>query len=117
MIDRYFGIYILSFLLTLFLTVIFEKRLIPKLTSFAKQPIYAEGQTWHLKKSGTPTMGGLAFLAASGISVLITSIIAARFISRDTAVALLLAFSYAALNSLIGIIDDIKKLRKKFSKI
>lgn len=113
MLDKYFGLYIIAFLLTLSLTVIIEKLLIPRLSSIGKQPIYVDGPKWHLNKSGTPTMGGLAFLIASGISVLVAAVAAASLISTAVAMSIILTFLYAALNSLIGIIDDLKKLRKK----
>ena len=113
MLDKYFWLYIIAFLLTLSLTVIIEKLLIPRLSSIGKQPIYVDGPKWHLNKSGTPTMGGLAFLIASGISVLVAAVAAASLISTAVAMSIILTFLYAALNSLIGIIDDLKKLRKK----
>lgn len=113
MLDKYFGLYIIAFLLTLSLTVIIEKLLIPRLSSIGKQPIYVDGPKWHLNKSGTPTMGGLAFLIASGISVLVAAVAAASLISTAVAMSIILTFLYAALNSFIGIIDDLKKLRKK----
>ena len=54
----------LSFLLSIGLTLIIESRLIPLLSSKAKQPIYEGGPSWHLKKNGTPTMGGVAFVVS-----------------------------------------------------
>ena len=65
MLDKFFPLYIISFLSTLVFTVILEGRLLPRLARIAKQPIYADGPRWHMKKSGTPTMGGLAFVLSS----------------------------------------------------
>ncbi len=113
MLDKYFWLYILAFVLTLVLTVFIEKRMIPRLRAVAKQPIYVDGPKWHIKKSGTPTMGGIAFLLASAISVFLSSAIASRLISIEVTLSILLSFLYAALNSLIGIIDDSTKLKRK----
>ena len=60
--------------LTLLITVLIERRLIPFLKERAAQPIYAEGPSWHLSKSGTPTMGGVAFILACAISLSVFAI-------------------------------------------
>ena len=73
MLDKYFPLYIIVFLLTLSLTAIIEKRIIPLLSRNAKQPIYEGGPRWHLTKSGTPTMGGLAFLISVTLAIISTS--------------------------------------------
>ena len=64
MLDKYFPLYVVAFLLSLSVTLLAERRLIPALSKKAKQPIYTEGPSWHEKKSGTPTMGGIAFILA-----------------------------------------------------
>ena len=113
MIDKLFPLYIALFILTLTVTVITEKKLIPRLTSRAKQPIYDGGPSWHLKKSGTPTMGGLAFLLASVIAALVGALFALIFISEETALSIIISIAYAVINSAIGIFDDLKKLKRK----
>ena len=113
MLDKYFPIYVLAFFATLALTVLTERRLIPALTKNAKQPIYAEGPHWHMKKSGTPTMGGIAFLV-SVLTVCIPALL--LFIISDQseeAISLSLLLFYAACNAAIGILDDLKKLKRK----
>ena len=95
------------------LTAIIEKRLIPMLSERAKQPIYKEGPQWHIKKSGTPTMGGIAFLIASAIAILSAALFGAFYISKYTSLSLILSLLYAAANSAIGIADDIKKLKRR----
>ena len=75
MLDKLFPLYILTFFSTLILTVVIEKKLIPKLASIAQQPIYEEGPRWHMKKSGTPTMGGLAFVIASATVLTFSSLL------------------------------------------
>ncbi len=113
MLDKYFPLYALVFLLTLILTVISEKQLIPLLSGHAKQPIYKDGPAWHMSKSGTPTMGGLAFLLATSISLSLSAFFLFQVQKSEEAVSLLIAVFYAAANSLVGIFDDITKLRRK----
>ena len=104
--------YICIFLLTLALTVLIEKKLIPFLSNRAKQPIYTEGPSWHVNKSGTPTMGGLAFLIAIGSSMLVSSLM---LLQKDlqAGISLVISLIYCVGNALIGIFDDITKLRRK----
>ena len=104
---------IILFLVTLTATAIIEARLIPRLRRVASQPIYEGGPKWHLKKSGTPTMGGIAFLAALSLSVFIG--VGYFLISgdQDGVISLLLSLFLCALNSAIGIVDDLKKLKRQ----
>ncbi len=113
MLDKYFPIYVIVFLLSLTVTAFAEKRFIPLLSGKAKQPIYKEGPSWHIQKSGTPTMGGLAFLLGVGISLLFSVLFMFGSGETDTALSVILSFVYAALNSLVGIFDDLTKLKKK----
>lgn len=95
------------------LTLLIERMLIPLLTKRAAQPIYAEGPSWHLSKSGTPTMGGVAFLIAISLSVGLACIfLLSSSGSFATGLGLLIALIYAIGNSLIGIFDDVMKLKK-----
>lgn len=113
MLDKYFPLYILAFILTLVLTVSIERKLLPKLIANAEQPIYTEGPKWHLKKKGTPTMGGLAFCLSSTVVLFIFGFLF-MFIDGDrTALSIMLSLFYAAANALIGIVDDLKKLKHK----
>ena len=73
-LDKNFPLYIFVFISTLVITTLTEKKIIPRLTERAKQPIYEDGPRWHMKKTGTPTMGGIAFLFASCISLLVSSV-------------------------------------------
>ena len=113
MLDKYFPVYIFVFIFTLTLTAIIEKKLIPMLSKNAKQPIYEEGPHWHMRKTGTPTMGGLAFLISSATAILLTSLFSMFFMSTYITVSLLLSLLYAVANSAIGIMDDVKKLKRK----
>lgn len=96
--------------LTLLITVLIERRLILFLKERAAQPIYAEGPSWHLSKSGTPTMGGVAFILACAISLSLSLL----FIEDNlTITSVLVSLMYAIGNSLVGVFDDLMKLRKK----
>lgn len=113
MFDKLFPLYILIFFSTLFLTAIIEKKLIPRLALFAEQPIYAEGPSWHMKKKGTPTMGGIAFLISTALMLVLASGVTLYFVSARIAISIALSLLYAVSNSLIGIMDDYQKLKKK----
>ena len=67
------------------------------------QSIREEGPQWHQKKSGTPTMGGIIFIAANTVVAL--------FMTRDIKMAAVLVV--ALLYGLIGFADDYIKIVKK----
>lgn len=116
MIDINAPLYVLVFFITFILTVMMERYLIPFLKTRAEQPIYEDGPSWHVSKSGTPTMGGLAFLIAIIISVAISLIyMLSRGMSTE-ALSLGSCVIYGSLNALIGAIDDCKKLKRKQNK-
>ena len=107
-----FPLYALIFMGTFFLTVGFERFLIPRLSS-ASQPIYEQGPNWHIKKQGTPTMGGLAFLLSVSLNLLICGIILFVTDYKDTAISIILIAFFSVLNASVGILDDVLKLRRK----
>lgn len=113
MLDKYFPLYIVVFIIAFVITAIAEKMLIPALSKNAKQPIYEEGPSWHLKKSGTPTMGGVAFLLAASVAIIAASLFSLLFISSVTAISLIISLVYATSNALIGVVDDLRKLKRK----
>ena len=89
------------------LTAIFGRLLIPVLRAMkAGQSIRESGPTWHNYKAGTPMMGGLMFVAASAL-VLVLNI----FTVKDYSVyyVLLLSLCYG----FIGFLDDFTKLKYK----
>ena len=98
------------------LTVIVLRKLIPILKSKKMgQKILEIGPRWHKSKDGTPTMGGLSFLAV--ITVVGAVLLAVAYFTGDAdsklcaggALTLFLAVS----NGCVGIFDDWKKLQKK----
>ena len=116
MLDRNFPLYVTSFILAFAITGVTEHYLIPKLKKVAGQPIYSEGPRWHVSKSGTPTMGGIAFLIAI-ITVLVFSCIFLYAIGEYSgALSLMLCICFSLLNSAVGIIDDLKKLKHKHNE-
>ena len=116
MADNNFPLYALAFLLTFILTTLICKVLIPLLTQKAEQPIYEDGPSWHASKSGTPTMGGLSFLISISLVMLLSSVF--LFLERDTysAISLLTCLCYGVMNSIVGIIDDSTKLKRRQNK-
>ncbi|PTH40658.1 phospho-N-acetylmuramoyl-pentapeptide-transferase [Staphylococcus agnetis] len=92
-----FLIAIIAFIITAVLVPV----LIPTLKRMKfGQSIREEGPESHMKKNGTPTMGGLTFL----ISAIVTTLIASFFV--DTANPLLLLVFVTLGFGLIGFIDD-----------
>ena len=114
--DKNFPIYLLVFGFTLIFTVLLERALIPILLRRAKQPIYSEGPQWHEKKSGTPTMGGIAFLISITITLSAAAVIMFSQGNKSGASSLLISLAFSVFNGIIGLFDDLKKLRKKENK-
>ncbi|MBR4185935.1 MAG: phospho-N-acetylmuramoyl-pentapeptide-transferase [Clostridia bacterium] len=104
-------------LLTVFtfaVTVLILRKLIPVLKSRKMgQKILEIGPRWHKKKEGTPTMGGLAFIAASTAASLLLFILAAFFGTLKDLIPFACALLFGVLNGAIGIIDDRAKLLHK----
>lgn len=106
---------ILYFALTiftvLFLTGILLKIFIPKLKSMKMgQPINEIGPRWHKSKEGTPTMGGLFFILPIIFVMALVSLIIPDMIDAPK---LWITLICSALFGLIGIVDDLAKLKKR----
>ncbi len=83
----------------------------PKIIPFLRhlkfgQQILEDGPTWHMKKQGTPTMGGIIFI----IAIVATTFIFVRDIKAILALMMALFFGF------IGFIDDYTKVVKKRNK-
>lgn len=91
------------------LSLVLGKFLIPALRALkAGQSIREVGPKWHNGKSGTPTMGGLMFIAASLLCI------ATGWRSmREGNYAHLLVLALALAFGLIGFADDFIKVKKK----
>ena len=111
----FYSIFTISVLVATFLlTVIISHFLIPVLASRKMgQRILEIGPRWHKNKEGTPTMGGLAFIIAAAVVLTVGCVVLS--LHGDTAhlPGLILTFALAAASGLIGIVDDLAKLRKK----
>ncbi len=107
-------LFLIVLLVTLVGTVLISRPLIPYLKSKKMgQRILDIGPRWHKSKEGTPTMGGLAFIAASALAALV---VLGVFLWQGRlleAIPFFTVFGYGVLNGLIGVIDDRAKLRKK----
>ena len=107
LLENFSFTYLTPLIVSLLIAVVIGPVLIPWLhrLKFGQQ-ILEDGPTWHQKKSGTPTMGGLMFIAAVLISVLIALLV--NFdIKLFTMLLVTLGFG------LIGFIDDYVKVVKK----
>ena len=84
--------------------------LVPALRALkAGQSIKEIGPNWHMSKQGTPTMGGIMFIVAVLVAVLVfgwKDMMGGNF-------SALLVFVFALLYGVIGFIDDFAKIRKK----
>ena len=102
--------YILSFIVAFGVTAIAGQILIPLLRRLkAGQSIREDGPTWHMSKQGTPTMGGLMFIAGVGIAILAAGwedIQQGRYNH-------LFVFLFALVFGAIGFVDDFQKLRHR----
>ncbi len=78
------------------------------------QEIREEGPSWHQKKSGTPTMGGVMFITGIGISVIINMIITSIMgnMTQTTLKAIVLFITALGFGG-IGFVDDYIKVVKK----
>ena len=107
-------LYIAALVLTFVLTAVISHKLIPVLKSKKMgQKILEIGPRWHKSKEGTPTMGGIAFIAATVIVAILACIASAVWGDVKTVWPFIYVLLYGVLNGLIGVIDDSAKLRKK----
>ena len=75
----------------------------------AGQSIKEDGPSWHKGKEGTPTMGGLMFIAGTAFICLLWNFLQSG--DRDYAFLLVLLFGF--IYAIIGFYDDYRKLNKK----
>lgn len=101
---------ITAFVLAFLFSTAFGKYYIPWLRKLkAGQEIKANGPTWHMSKSGTPTMGGVMFIAAIGVVVLTVgfeAMLEGEFVH-------LFVYLFALVFGGIGFLDDWEKIAKK----
>ena len=101
---------LLSFLFSLGVTVVAGLFLVPFLRrKKAGQSIREDGPVWHAGKKGTPTMGGLMFIAGITAACLVIGFkdMRAGYFGHIYVLAFALVFA------LIGFLDDFQKVVKK----
>ena len=101
---------ITAFILSFIIATIVGKYLVPWLVKIkAGQKIREDGPTWHMSKSGTPTMGGIIFIA--GVCIVCITVGFSEMLRGEYGHIFVLLFSmiYGA----IGFLDDYEKLRKQ----
>ena len=92
------------------ISAVIGKFLVPALRQWkAGQSIKEDGPTWHMSKQGTPTMGGLMFILATIIVVLVVN--GPAILSGDWTSVIVLVF--ALVFGAIGFLDDYAKIKKK----
>ena len=97
---------------TFIITAIILRWLIPILRSKKMgQKILDIGPRWHKDKEGTPTMGGIAFISAC--LVVLTVFCMYKSVAGENVGSLIFTLLYAVSSALIGITDDLNKLKKK----
>lgn len=93
-----------ALLAALVLAILSGKLFIPFLVKLkVGQSIREVGPSWHMKKAGTPTMGGIIFMFAALVAILVTG-----FDFEKYAV-----FTCGLLFGLVGFVDDYIKVVKK----
>ncbi len=103
-----------ALILTFLVTVLISRKLIPLLKSKKMgQPILDIGPRWHKSKEGTPTMGGLAFIAAAVLVGLGGSVYLGVTDGIRSTLPLVLTLALGLAGGLIGCVDDLAKLKKK----
>ena len=100
---------VLGILTALIFSFVFGPLLIERLYRFKfGQPVRSDGPQTHLKKTGTPTMGGVLILAAVSISTLLWANLSNRFVWF----ALIVMVAFGA----VGFADDYIKIKHKDPK-
>lgn len=106
-------LFLLTFALTLVLTVTLIRILLPILKRrHIGQKILEIGPAWHSPKEGTPTMGGISFVIASLLAILIAGALLSGALPPLFWRPLLFTFLYALCNAAIGLIDDMTKFQR-----
>lgn len=99
---------IISFVVAFGVSALIGRFLIPWLRALkAGQTIKEIGPKWHMSKQGTPTMGGIMFIAGILIAVLVAGW--GGFVAGDFTA--LIVYLFALVFGIIGFIDDFFKVK------
>lgn len=97
----------ISLALSFVITAVITPLLIPFLRKLKfGQTILEDGPTWHAKKQGTPTMGGIGFILATAVAALCVNQ------SKETVFIVLVGVLFGV----VGFVDDYIKVVKKRNK-
>lgn len=100
---------IMAFAIAFFVSSGIGAFLVPWLRKIkAGQAIREDGPRWHMSKSGTPTMGGIMFIAA--LAVVCLTVGFEPMMNGDW--GHIFCFVFALIFGAIGFLDDYEKLRK-----
>ena len=101
---------ILNIFVAFMLTLWLGRIVIPALRALkAGQAIREDGPTWHNSKAGTPTMGGVMFMAAALVCVVVFGFTGMMSGDFSALYVLLLALCFG----LVGFLDDFYKVKYK----
>ncbi len=101
---------ILAFIVAFITAALLGKIVVPWLRRIkAGQAIKENGPTWHMSKSGTPTMGGIIFIAGVAIACITVGFSCMTEGDYGHIFVLILSLAFGA----VGFIDDYEKLKKK----
>jgi len=96
------------------ISAVLGKFLIPMLRRLkAGQSIKEDGPTWHMAKQGTPTMGGIMFIAATAVVSVALCLRAHAASPENGAWTWLVVLAFALVFGIIGFLDDYAKVKKK----
>ena len=102
-------LFVMTCVLSFAVSVMLGKVLIPWLHRLrAGQSILKDGPTWHAAKEGTPTMGGVMFIA----STFLTCVVCGWGEMMVHHYLHLCLFLFAVVFGLIGFLDDFKKVKQ-----
>ena len=73
------------------------------------QSIREEGPKAHMKKQGTPTIGGLIFIISTFILTILYSVFYVKTLKNDAVIILLIFLAFG----FVGFLDDYLKIRRK----
>lgn len=107
-----FILWLIAFLITFAATALILRRLIPYLKSRKLgQKILDIGPRWHKSKEGTPTMGGLSFIAGSAIALAAVAAVVLLKGDGDILPPLVITYLMSVAYGFAGWLDD----RTKFA--
>lgn len=112
-------VFILCLVFVFIPTTVISRYLIPVLKSKKMgQKILDIGPRWHKSKEGTPTMGGLAFLASIIVVGIVFAVVYALSEDAQTGgvAGILFTLALGLTNGIIGIIDDLTKFKKAMNE-